>query len=46
MTIAEETGASPAMLTLALDLISTETIIELRDPIKVVKWSKRMKDAG
>ena len=29
-----------------LDLISTETIIQMRDRPKVVKWSKRMKDAG
>ncbi|MGA2175304.1 MAG: HNH endonuclease [Verrucomicrobiota bacterium] len=29
-----------------LDLISTATIIEMRDRPKVVKWSKRMKDAG
>ncbi|MEW6235830.1 MAG: HNH endonuclease [Candidatus Omnitrophota bacterium] len=29
-----------------LDLISTETIIEMRDRPKIVKWSKRMKDAG
>jgi hypothetical protein len=29
-----------------LDLISTETIIHMRDRPKVVKWSKRMKDAG
>jgi hypothetical protein len=29
-----------------LDLISTETIIQMRDRPKVVNWSKRMKDAG
>ena len=29
-----------------LDLISTATIIEMRDRPKVVQWSKRMKDAG
>jgi 5-methylcytosine-specific restriction endonuclease McrA len=29
-----------------LDLISTETIIEMRNRPKVVVWSKRMKDAG
>jgi hypothetical protein len=29
-----------------LDLISTATIIEMRDRPKVVVWSKRMKDAG
>jgi hypothetical protein len=29
-----------------LDLISTETIIVMRDRPKVVKWAKRMKDAG
>jgi 5-methylcytosine-specific restriction endonuclease McrA len=29
-----------------LDLISTETIIKMRDRPKVVVWSKRMKDAG
>ena len=29
-----------------LDLISTETIITMRDRPKVVLWSKRMKDAG
>jgi hypothetical protein len=29
-----------------LDLISTETIKEMRDRPKVVVWSKRMKDAG
>ncbi|MFO0793978.1 MAG: HNH endonuclease signature motif containing protein [Candidatus Brocadiaceae bacterium] len=29
-----------------LDLISTETIIQMRDRPKVVVWSKRMKDAG
>jgi len=29
-----------------LDLISTPTIIEMRDRPKVVVWAKRMKDAG
>jgi len=29
-----------------LDLISTETIIVMRDRPKVVDWKKRMKDAG
>jgi hypothetical protein len=29
-----------------LDLISTTTIIEMRDRPKVVTWSKRMKEAG
>ncbi|MBM3163595.1 MAG: HNH endonuclease [Chlorobi bacterium] len=29
-----------------LDLISTETIIQMRDRPKIVKWAKRMKDAG
>jgi hypothetical protein len=29
-----------------LDLISTKTIIEMRDRAKVVVWAKRMKDAG
>ncbi|GAC1425226.1 MAG: hypothetical protein NVSMB62_22330 [Acidobacteriaceae bacterium] len=29
-----------------LDLISTETIIRMRDRPKVVVWAKRMKDAG
>ena len=29
-----------------LDLISTETIIQMRDRPKIVNWSKRMKDAG
>jgi len=29
-----------------LDLISTETIIQMRDRPKIVRWSKRMKDAG
>jgi len=29
-----------------LDLISTATIIEMRDRPKVVVWAKRMKDAG
>lgn len=29
-----------------LDLISTSTIIEMRDRPKIVVWSKRMKDAG
>ncbi|RIK18274.1 MAG: hypothetical protein DCC52_16015 [Chloroflexi bacterium] len=29
-----------------LDIISTETIIEMRDRPKIVNWKKRMKDAG
>ena len=29
-----------------LDIISTETIIQMRDRPKVVDWKKRMKDAG
>jgi L-lactate utilization protein LutB len=29
-----------------LDIISTETIREMRDRPRVVRWSKRMKDAG
>lgn len=29
-----------------LDLISTETIIQMRDRPKIVIWAKRMKDAG
>src|SRR6266852_2146831 len=29
-----------------LDLISTEGLIELRDRPKVVRWAKRMQDAG
>jgi hypothetical protein len=29
-----------------LDLISTETIVQMRDRPKVVNWFKRMKDAG
>ncbi|WP_291321663.1 HNH endonuclease signature motif containing protein [Desulfonatronospira sp.] len=29
-----------------LDLISTETITQMRDRPKIVDWSKRMKDAG
>jgi len=29
-----------------LDLISTATIIEMRDRPKIVTWSKRMNDAG
>ena len=29
-----------------LDLISTASIIQMRDRPKVVKWSKRMKEAG
>jgi hypothetical protein len=29
-----------------LDLISTETIIHMRDRPKIVVWAKRMKDAG
>jgi HNH endonuclease len=31
---------------LDLDLISNETIIEMRDRPKTVTWAKRMKDAG
>ena len=31
---------------LDLDLISNETIVNMRDRPKVVTWSKRMKDAG
>ena len=31
---------------LDLDLISTETITLMRDRPKVVRWAKRMKDAG
>ena len=31
---------------LDLDLISTETMIQMRDRPRVVRWSKRMKDAG
>ena len=31
---------------LDLDLISNETIVEMRDRPKTVMWSKRMKDAG
>ncbi len=31
---------------LDLDLISTDTIVTMRDRPKEVKWSKRMKDAG
>lgn len=31
---------------LDLDLISNETIIQMRDRPKIVIWSKRMKDAG
>jgi predicted restriction endonuclease len=31
---------------LDLDLISNETIIQMRDRPKIVTWSKRMKDAG
>jgi 5-methylcytosine-specific restriction endonuclease McrA len=31
---------------LDLDLITTETIIEMRDRAKIVTWAKRMKDAG
>ena len=31
---------------LDLDLISTETITLMRDRPRVVRWSKRMKDAG
>jgi hypothetical protein len=29
-----------------LDLIATETVIQMRDRPKTVKWAKRMKDAG
>lgn len=29
-----------------LDLISTETVCTMRDRPKVVRWAKRMKDAG
>jgi hypothetical protein len=29
-----------------IDLISTETILQMRDRPKIVAWSKRMKDAG
>ncbi len=29
-----------------LDLISNQTILEMRDRPKIVQWSKRMKDAG
>ena len=31
---------------LDLDLISNETIIQMRDRPKIVTWAKRMKDAG
>jgi hypothetical protein len=31
---------------LDLDLISTEAMIQMRDRPRVVRWSKRMKDAG
>jgi len=31
---------------LDLDLISNDTIVQMRDRPKVVAWSKRMKDAG
>jgi hypothetical protein len=31
---------------LDLDLISTEMMIQMRDRPRVVRWSKRMKDAG
>lgn len=31
---------------LDLDLISTDTMIQMRDRPRVVRWSKRMKDAG
>jgi hypothetical protein len=31
---------------LDLDLISTETMLQMRDRPRVVRWSKRMKDAG
>jgi len=29
-----------------LDLISTDTMIQMRDRPRVVRWAKRMKDAG
>lgn len=29
-----------------IDIISTETIIQMRDRPKLVQWKKRMKDAG
>lgn len=29
-----------------LDLISTETMLQMRDRPRIVRWSKRMKDAG
>src|SRR6266516_1169842 len=29
-----------------LDLISTETMIQMRDRPRIVRWAKRMKDAG
>jgi predicted restriction endonuclease len=29
-----------------IDIISTDTIIEMRDRPKKIKWTKRMKDAG
>lgn len=31
---------------LDLDVISNETIVQMRDRPKIVTWSKRMKDAG
>ena len=31
---------------LDLDLISTETMLQMRDRPRVVRWAKRMKDAG
>jgi hypothetical protein len=31
---------------LDLDLISTEAMVQMRDRPKVVRWAKRMKDAG
>ena len=31
---------------LDLDLISTETMIQMRDRPRIVSWAKRMKDAG
>jgi len=31
---------------LDLDLISTDTMIQMRDRPRVVRWAKRMKDAG
>ena len=31
---------------LDLDLISTDTMIQMRDRPRIVSWAKRMKDAG